>query len=140
MFKNRLLLWTGVILIGYGLGSVDTVFADDAPMVAGHLVLDAQTPCDGIPVVLEQSANVPFRETRTDWLCQFSFSNLQSGSYYIHVAIPGYQELRQAVHISSPLDVRRLPLVLVKTSRSEGRRGDLTMTIAPGACGDTVYD
>lgn len=68
--------------------------------ISGQLnFVEVGMACDDVPVGLEQSYGTEIRQVKTDLLCGFSFRNVAPGLYYLHVAVPGYEEVHQPARV-----------------------------------------
>ena len=77
------------IVLLYALSGAMALSADGGPGVSGQLTFsDVGMNCDGVEVSLEHSFGLIFRQTYTDLLCNFSFSDVDPSVYYLHVALP----------------------------------------------------
>src|SRR4051812_1095746 len=122
---NRSLL---ILFLLWMLAGMTVLNAEDSTGLSGALTLpDASTACDGIKVELERPFGIEYRHTLTDWLCNFSFKDLEPDVYFIHVDMPGYIELHQPVHVEETMKSR----VAVPLQRGVDRDTDSSPSGSP---------
>jgi tetratricopeptide (TPR) repeat protein len=90
-----------------------TASADGGPGLSGQLTFsNAGVNCDGVEINLERSYGVQVRQAYTDLICNFQFHDVGPGAYYLHVAVPGYVEVRQPVRIVDRGVISRVTLFM----------------------------
>src|SRR4051794_29990061 len=96
-----------IFFLSWTIEGVTVLSAQESAGINGTLMLpDASTDCADVTVNVEQSFGVEFRHSRTDWLCNFTFNDLEPNVYYLHVNMPGYIEARQPVHVEQGMKLR----------------------------------
>jgi Tfp pilus assembly protein PilF len=98
-----------------------TLGSEKGSSISGGLTLsDAGTNCDRVEVDLEHPMGFDSRKAYTDWFCNFTFSNLEPGTYYLHVAMPGYMDSRETIQVEDSVN----ETVMLPLKRATDRPAD----------------
>jgi tetratricopeptide (TPR) repeat protein len=71
--------------------------------IDGRLLFDGSVSCERVVVELERIESQAIDNTFADLACGFRFERVRKGSYFIHVKIEGYSEVRQSVDVGEAM-------------------------------------